>query len=78
MVVRLTLARAGRPIPRQSGASLLLLFPVPVQPTARVGVGSCPGHHVPGQLGLPYQGSTRTSAGDLVPLRESPFIFRRG
>lgn len=33
---------------------------------------SCLGHHVPGQLGLPYQGSTRASAGDLVPLRGSP------
>lgn len=28
--------------------------------------------HVPGQLGLPYQGPTRASAGDLVPLRGSP------
>lgn len=54
------------------GPGSLLLFPVPVQPWCVSVLPGTLGHHVPGQLGLPYQGPTRASAGDLVPLRGSP------
>lgn len=70
-VVRLTLALVGANPQTIRGRRVCFCSRFLFSPLCLV-CRSCLGHHVPGQLGLPYQGSTRASAGDLVPLRGSP------